>query len=240
MEQSDPLLFVDIRHGGYSDKKEAIRDIRFSLQPGEMMGLIGANGAGKSTTIKAILGLLPELNGEIRLGGAEQRLAYVPEQPIYYEELTLWEHMELAAAAHGLGAQIFQERALSLLHRFRMEPVRDHLPESFSKGMQQKMMLILAFLLEPEVFIVDEPFVGLDPQATLDLLSQLAAARRRGAAVLLSTHVLDTAEKICDTFTLIDEGRVVAKGTLDHLREQSRLPGGSLFDCFHRLLENRP
>ncbi|WP_328793792.1 ABC transporter ATP-binding protein [Heliomicrobium undosum] len=240
MEQSDALLQVDIRRAGYGEKKEAIRNIRFSLRPGEMMGLIGANGAGKSTTIKAILGLLPELDGAVRIGGKGRRLAYVPEQPIYYEELTLWEHLELAAAAHGLPQDAFRERAVSLLHRFRMDHVRDHLPESFSKGMQQKMMLALAFLLEPEVLIVDEPFVGLDPRATLDLLNQLQEARRRGAGVLMSTHVLDTAEKICDTFTLIDDGCVVACGTLAQLREQSRLGGGSLFDCFHALLENEP
>lgn len=107
-----------------------------------------------------------------------------------------------------------------------------HLPRAFSKGMQQKVMFAVAFLLQPDLYVIDEPFIGLDPRATKTLLQLLVEERRRGAAVLLSTHVLDTAEKICDSFLLLHDGRCVARGSLDQLRRQIGRENASLMDCF--------
>jgi ABC-2 type transport system ATP-binding protein len=229
------MVTVDIEQAGYEGRKEVIRDIHFSINPGELVGLIGPNGAGKSTTIKAILGLLADFSGEVSFGGSKKNYAYIPEQPILYEKLTFWEHLELAASAYEMERSEFESKAELLVKRFRLQEVKHHLPSSFSKGMQQKIMLILGFLVEPDLYVVDEPFVGLDPRATKDLLSLLEEERKRGAAVLMSTHVLDTAEKICDRFILLDQGSIVAQGNLQQIQQHCGLPAASLFDCFHSL-----
>ncbi|MEF3313685.1 ABC transporter ATP-binding protein [Paenibacillus sp. GYB004] len=229
------LLHVNIEQAGYDEQESVIQGVSFTLEAGQLVGLIGPNGAGKSTTIKAILGLIKKTTGEIRFGGPQGTYAYIPEHPILYEELTLWEHLELAAAAYGLTEELFRERAEELLTRFKLGGSKHHLTTSFSKGMQQKVMLILGFLTKPDVYIVDEPFIGLDPKATKELLDSLNDERQRGAAILMSTHVLDTAERICDSFVLLDAGRVVAKGDLDAIRQSCGKPEATLFECFHTL-----
>jgi len=231
------ILQATIESAGYRDRPDVIHDIHFSVQPGELVGLIGPNGAGKSTTLKALLGLLPDLKGEVVFEDGDVHYSYIPEHPAVYDELTLWEHLELAAAAMGLDSEIFEQRAEELLVKFNLSGVRHHLPASFSKGMQQKIMLVLGFLHQPKLYIVDEPFIGLDPKATKDFLEMLDAERRRGAAVLMSTHVLDTAERVCSSFLLISEGTLMASGTLDDIRKASGMPGATLFDCFTAMTE---
>jgi ABC-2 type transport system ATP-binding protein len=227
------VLQVDLRRAGYEQAQEVVRDVSFSLKSGEMMGLIGPNGAGKSTTIKAILGLLKNVDGRVNLTGPRQHYSYVPEHPVLYDDLTVWEHLELAASAYNMPRADFEKKADTLLERFQLTKEKHHLPRSFSKGMQQKVMLIVGFLLQPDLYIVDEPFIGLDPRATKELLHLLMEERKRGAAVLLSTHVLDTAEKICDSFLLLSGGRCVARGTLEELRLQMGCEEASLMDCFN-------
>jgi len=229
------VLQVDIEYAGYDEKSDAIHDIRFSVGSGELVGLIGPNGVGKSTALKAILGLLPRCSGKVLFSGNRQTYSYIPERPFLYDKLTLWEHLELAGAAYEMEQRVFTVKAEALLYRFRLEGVRHHYPWSFSKGMQQKMMLILGFLIEPDVYVVDEPFIGLDPRATKEFLELLEEERKRGAGVLMSTHVLDTAEKICDRFVLMDSGKMVAEGSLQEIQDSCGLPDASLFDCFHRL-----
>lgn len=182
-----------------------------------------------------MMGLLPKCAGEINLDSI--RYAYIPEHPIFYNELTLWEHLEFAAATFRLHG--WEQRAEDLLERFQLSHVKHDLPTSYSKGMRQKVMLALAFLLEPDLYIVDEPFIGLDPRSTKILLHFLLEEKTRGAAIFMSTHVLDTAEKICDRILLMDKGTIIAEGTLEQLRKQSHLPNGSLLDCFDRLLEGQ-
>lgn len=227
------LLKVSIEQAGYEDRKQVIQNVRFTLRQGEWIGLIGANGAGKSTTIKAILGLLKEFRGGIDFCGMNRNYAYIPEHPILYDDLTLWEHLELAAAVWEMDREQYLQNALSLLKQFQMEHVRDHLPGSFSKGMQQKTMLILGFLMQPDIYVVDEPFIGLDPRAMKQFIETIELERIRGAGILMSTHVLDTAERYCDSFLLMSEGSLVASGTLDEIRQRCQLPDGSLFDCFN-------
>jgi ABC-2 type transport system ATP-binding protein len=230
------VLSVDIRNAGYEESKPVIRDVSFSVKAGELVGLIGPNGAGKSTTIKSLLGLLRHVDGTIVFEGENKRYAYVPEQPVLYEYMTLWEHLQMAAAAYGLDEQTFLRRAELMLDRFRLTEERHRLPTGFSKGMQQKMMLIIGFLLQPDIYVVDEPFVGLDPRATRDFLELLEAERRRGAGVLMCTHVLDTAERICDRFILINGGSVVAQGTMEEVRGQAGCDTDALLtDCFYAL-----
>lgn len=232
------LLNVDIIHAGYSGNTNVICNVALSVKSGELVGLIGPNGAGKSTTIKGIMGLLPAMDGKVEFAGENKTYAYIPEQPVLYEGLTLWEHLELAAAAYEIERNVFVTRAEELLKLFRLTEVKHHLPGTFSKGMQQKIMLSLGFLLEPAVYVVDEPFVGLDPQGTKDFLAYLNQARAKGAGVLMCTHILDTAERICSSFVLMNAGTVVTRGTLKEIREQCQLPESSLLDCFDKLLEN--
>jgi ABC-2 type transport system ATP-binding protein len=234
-DRQDIVLDVSIDEAGYEAGDKRISGISFQVRRGELLGLIGPNGAGKSTTIKTLLGLLKHAKARVRIGGEHKSYAYVPEQPVFYEDLSLWEHLDLAAAAYGLPYEKFEATAGKLLTQFGMDNVRDDLPAGFSKGMKQKMMLMLGFLVQPDVYIVDEPFIGLDPRATKDFLRLLEAERKRGAGVLMSTHVLDTAEKICDSFVLISGGRITATGTLEEIRDIADLPGGSLFDCFDEL-----
>lgn len=220
----ESILDVHITEAGYEAGQSTIRNIGLHVAPGELVGIIGPNGAGKSTTIKTLLGLLEHAKYEVTIGG-DGRYAYIPEQPVFYEYMTLWEHLDLAAAAYEMEEEVFVARAEEMLVRFGMDHVRNDLPASFSKGMRQKMMLMIGFLSSPDVYIVDEPFIGLDPRAE----------RRRGAGVLMSTHVLDTAERICDRFILIHSGRSAAEGTLDEIRAAADLPDASLFDCFDTL-----
>ncbi|MDO7908271.1 ABC transporter ATP-binding protein [Paenibacillus sp. JX-17] len=225
------MLDAHIVEAGYEASAGTIRNITIQVQPGELVGLIGPNGAGKSTSIKTLLGQMQYANYHVHIGG-NSRYAYIPEHPVHYDYLTLWEHLDLAAAVYELEYESFRQRAEALLRRFGMWDVRHDLPGSFSKGMRQKMMLLVGFIAEPDMYIVDEPFIGLDPRATKDFLILLEEERSRGAGVLMSTHVLDTAERICDRFILISGGAAVASGTLADIRQASGKPEAALFECF--------
>ncbi|WP_346817446.1 ABC transporter ATP-binding protein [Bacillus paramobilis] len=226
------MLDVNIRSAGYDIGEKTIHDIVFSIKKGELVALIGANGAGKSTTIKTMLGLLVNMNGEISFGEKKNPYAYVPEHPTYYDYLTLWEHIELLMAARENEVGSWKRKADELLHMFRMDKHKHEYLSKFSKGMKQKSMLILAFLTEPDFYIIDEPFIGLDPVATKEFLSYLYKEKERGAGILLCTHVLDTAERICERFLLISQGTLVADGHLEAIQTLAEMPGSSLLDCF--------
>ncbi|MGG1152721.1 ABC transporter ATP-binding protein [Bacillus wiedmannii] len=226
------MLAVNIRSAGYDLAEKTIHDIDFSIEKGELVALIGANGAGKSTTIKTMLGLLVNMNGEISFGEKKNPYAYVPEHSTYYDYLTLWEHIELLMAARENEVGSWERKAEELLHMFRMDKHKHEYLSKFSKGMKQKSMLILAFLTEPDFYIIDEPFIGLDPVATKEFLSYLYKEKERGAGILLCTHVLDTAEKICERFLLISQGTLVADGHLESIQTLAEMPGSSLLDCF--------
>ncbi|MCU5705734.1 ABC transporter ATP-binding protein [Bacillus wiedmannii] len=226
------MLDVNIRSAGYDIGEKTIHDIAFSIKKGELVALIGANGAGKSTTIKTMLGLLVNMNGEISFGEKKNPYAYVPEHPTYYDYLTLWEHIELLMAARENEVGSWKRKADELLHMFRMDKHKHEYLSKFSKGMKQKSMLILAFLTEPDFYIIDEPFIGLDPVATKEFLSYLYKEKERGAGILLCTHVLDTAERICERFLFISQGTLVADGHLEAIQTLAEMPGSSLLDCF--------
>jgi ABC-2 type transport system ATP-binding protein len=255
------LLTVDIKEAGYANDSPVIKEIGFTVQPGELVGLIGPNGAGKSTTIKSILGIMNYLKGNIEL----KEYAYIPERPIFYDRLTLWEHIDFLQTTLTEGQcnnnmptagqpnnnmptagqpntkvtaeTQFTTKANELLELFGLTNQIHNYPENFSKGMQQKVMLILAFLKQPDLYIIDEPFMGLDPKAIKKLLQLIEKEKARGAGILMSTHALDTAEKICDRFALISDGKLIIEGTLDDIRKQSGRTTGSLFDCFDVLTE---
>lgn len=232
------LLKVNINRAQYEIGTSIIKDIHFSLNSGELIGLIGPNGAGKSTTIKSILGLMKNMEGTIKFA-EDSSYSYIPERPLFYDELTLWEHLDFIAAVEGLDQTKYQQQAEQLLKQYKLAEVAHTLPATYSKGMQQKAMLILALITNPDIYIIDEPFIGLDPMAMKLFLTSIEEERTKGAGILMSTHVLDTAEKVCDRFLLVHKGRLAACGTLDEIREICKLPNGSLFDCFHYIAEEQ-
>ncbi|MGY3750795.1 ABC transporter ATP-binding protein [Vagococcus acidifermentans] len=233
-------LKVEHLTGGYGHVP-VLKDISFEVKPGELVGLIGLNGAGKSTTIKHIIGLLSAQKGHISLDGEtlkshpesyRKKIGYIPETPALYEELTLQEHIDVTAMAYGIPAATAQKRAERLLKTFRLDNKLEWFPANFSKGMKQKVMVLCAFLVEPSLYIIDEPFLGLDPLAINALLELIGQTRQAGAATLMSTHILSTAEKYCDRFIVLHEGRVRAAGTIAELREEFHLPDSSLDDIY--------
>lgn len=241
------LLEVNNVTGGYSPSHAVIKNISFAVHPREIVALIGLNGAGKSTTIKHILGLLQPLDGAIKIAGQSFQSApdtyrlsygYIPESPIYYEELTLWEHIELMAMSHGLTKEELSKRAELLLKEFRMEEMKNRFPQQFSKGMRQKLMIMMALLVQPPLYIVDEPILGLDPLGIRSLLTWLKRCKEQGAGILMSTHILATAEKYCDRFIILHKGEIKAQGTLDELRQFTGLSGHSLDDIYLRIVED--
>lgn len=163
--------------------------------------------------------------------------AYIPERPIFYDQLTLWEHIDFLLSTQNIEEQPFLQKAHELLETFRLTDVVHQYPDRFSKGMQQKAMLVLAFLKQAKLYIIDEPFMGLDPKAIKKFLLKLQEEKAAGAGILMSTHVLDTAEKICDRFVMISRGKLIVQGTLEDIREESELRNGSLLDCFDTLTE---
>ena len=235
------ILQVNGLSGGYQRNKPILHDVQFQIDSGEIVGLIGLNGAGKSTTIKHILGLLEPFTGEIKIEGKtfhehslEYRASYsyIPETPVLYDELTLWEHLELTAMAYGIEQNVFKERSDKLLKEFRMEKMKKWFPSHFSKGMRQKVMIMCAFLVEPKLYIVDEPIVGLDPVGIKSFLDLMKTMSETGAGVLMSTHILATAERYCDRFIILHQGRIVLTGTLDEMREKLAMQGATLDDIY--------
>ena len=225
---------------------EAVKDLTFEVPKGQILGFIGANGAGKSTTINEVIGLLTPYQGKITLDGltladnqAEYRkkIGFIPETPSLYEELTLREHLETVAMAYDLDFDQAMARAKELLKIFRLSDKLEWFPINFSKGMKQKVMIICAYAVDPSLYIVDEPFLGLDPVAIADLIQLLADEKAKGKSILMSTHVLDSAEKMCDGFVILHKGQIRAKGTLDELRSTFGDEQASLNDIYMTLTE---
>lgn len=234
------MLKIENLTGGYVNIP-VLKNISFEVNDGELVGLIGLNGAGKSTTINEIIGLLTPYQGQITLDGLtlannqadyRKKIGFIPETPSLYEELTLREHLETVAMAYDLEFEAAMARAKELLKLFRLSDKLDWFPINFSKGMKQKVMIICAFMVNPSLFIVDEPFLGLDPLAISDLTDLLAQEKAKGKAILMSTHVLDAAEKMCDRFVILHHGQVRAVGNLAELREAFGQEDASLNDIY--------
>ncbi|MBM7694040.1 ABC-2 type transport system ATP-binding protein [Peribacillus deserti] len=234
------LLEVNQLTGGYT-RNPVVKEISFSVNKNELVGLIGLNGAGKSTTIKHIIGLMEPKAGSIHINeklfseNPEQyrrEFTFVPETPILYDELTLEEHLKLTAMAYGLSEADYKERIEFLLKEFRMEKRLKWFPAHFSKGMKQKVMIMCAFLVQPSLYIVDEPFVGLDPLGIQSLLDLMNKMKESGAGILMSTHILATAERYCDSFIILHNGRIRAKGKLDDLQREFSMPGANLDEIY--------
>ena len=239
------MLKVKNLTGGYFGNP-VLKDVNFEINDGELVGLIGLNGAGKSTTIQEIIGLLTPYSGLIELDGMtllqdlyayRKKIGFIPEAPSLYEELTLREHLEVTALAYGIPEDVAMARAQKLLETFRLSDKLEWFPINFSKGMKQKVMIICAFLIEPSLYIIDEPFMGLDPLAIQDLIDLMLEMKKNGSSILMSTHILSTAEKFCDKFVVLHEGRVIAFGTMDELRQHFGNESASLDEIYLALTQ---
>lgn len=231
--------------GGYS-QIPVLKNISFEVNPHELVGLIGLNGAGKSTTIKHIIGLLEPYSGKVTIDGQtlqedpqvyKTKLAYIPETPILYDELTLKEHLELTIMAYDLDYKEAWKKAEDLLKMFRLDKKLDWFPNNFSKGMKQKVMIISAFMTNADIYIIDEPFYGLDPLAIKKLLDLIEKAKDNGAAILMSTHILSTAQEVCDRFVMINQGKVEAEGNLKALQQKIGSNNASLSDIYFKITQ---
>lgn len=223
---------------------QAVADLSFSVGRGEIFGFLGPNGAGKTTTIRMLSGLLLPDAGRIVINGrdlAEQPAAckrdtgYIPDRPFLYEKLTGREFLQFMAGLYGLPAPIFQSNVPELLALFDLTGWQDHLIESYSHGMRQKLIITAAFMLEPPLIVVDEPMVGLDPKSARlvkELFKKQAAA---GRSVFLSTHSLEVAEELCGRIGIIVDGRLRALDDMAGLRARAGGREGDLEDIFLEL-----
>lgn len=224
-----------------------LKRINLKIESGQIIGIIGSNGAGKSTLIQCILGLNNPTKGDILIKNmsikeeelaVKKALAYIPELPLLYSDLTVWEHLRLVAMAFGMKEQEFKEKAEALLQRFELLDKRNRIPSDFSKGMRQKVAISCALLHDADILLVDEPFTGLDVASTRDLRNMLKELNKKGKTIIIATHNLDAAEKMCESFLIMKEGEPLSQGTLKSIKVKSGLKqDSSLEDIYFALLE---
>jgi len=207
----------------------AVDKLDLHVPRGELFGFLGPNGAGKTTTLRMIAGILRPTSGRITLGGddiqtnpmsAKQRLGFIPDRPFVYEKLTGGEFLRFVAGLYGQEGDIVERRIDELLEIFELSMWRDELVESYSHGMRQKLIISSALIHRPEIIVVDEPMVGLDPRAARLLKDLFRQFIERGGTVLMSTHTLEVAQAMCDQIAIIQRGKIVARGTMDELRDR--------------------
>jgi len=222
----------------------AVNEIDLHVPRGELFGFLGPNGAGKTTTLRMIAGILRPTAGQITLGGddlilnpmeAKQRLGFIPDRPFVYEKLTGAEFLRFVAGLYGQDGRVVEERIDELLEMFELSVWKNELVESYSHGMRQKLIISSALIHKPECIVVDEPMVGLDPKGARLLKDIFRAFVGRGGTVLMSTHTLEVAQAMCDRIAIIQEGLIVARGTIDELRQQTAAGDASLEELFLRL-----
>ncbi len=258
-----PILHLDgvvKRYGGFA----AVKGVDLEVGRGEIFGFLGPNGAGKTTTIRMIAGILRPSGGRLLVGGddvvraparAKRRIGYIPDRPFLYEKLSGGEFLRFVAALWGREGPEVEERIRNFLSLFSLTEWEHELIESYSHGMRQKLLISSALLHDPELIVVDEPMVGLDPRSARILKDLLRSFVERGGTVFLSTHTLEVAEALCDRIAIISEGQIIAQGTMAELRTQAdageahleeiflKVTGGSevadLMDALEGALERR-
>jgi ABC-2 type transport system ATP-binding protein len=227
----------------YGDYK-AVDDLNLLVKKGEIFGFIGPNGAGKTTTIKMIGGILAPSAGTVTVAGidiqqeqekAKSKIGFIPDRPYLYEKLTGMEFLKFTADLYGVSDDSFNKKAPQNLEMFSLSDWSDELIESYSHGMKQRLIMCAALLHEPEVIIVDEPMVGLDPMAIMmvkDLFQRLA---HNGVTVFMSTHTLAVAEEICERIGVINKGHLIASGTTAELQRKANVTDAALEKVFLNL-----
>lgn len=227
----------------YGGDKKAADSITLCVESGDIYGFIGHNGAGKSTTIKAIVGVLDFADGEITIDGhsvktepmeCKKVTAYIPDNPDLYENLTGIQYLNFISDVFDISVADRQERIRKYADMFEITDSLGDLISSYSHGMKQKVAIISALIHEPKLMVLDEPFVGLDPKATFTLKEIMKDMCGRGAAVFFSTHVLDVAEKLCNKVAIIKQGKIIASGNMEELTG-----GQSLEEVFLEVIDEK-
>ena len=215
----------------YGDKK-AVDNLSLHIRPGEIYGFIGHNGAGKTTTLKPIVGILQFEEGEIRIAGdsiqenplvCKKKIAYIPDNPDLYEFMTGVKYLHFIADIFGVDEQTRQERIRKYADLFEITSDLAQPIAAYSHGMKQKLAIIAAWIHNPELIIMDEPFVGLDPKASHILKGMMREVCDEGGAIFFSTHVLEVAEKLCDKVAIIKNGKLIRSGTMEEVKGDDSL-----------------
>jgi ABC-2 type transport system ATP-binding protein len=226
----------------------AVNDVSMKVQPGEFFAVLGPNAAGKTTTIKVLAGLMKPSSGTAKIAGydiqeqpleARRRLAYVPDFPFLYDKLTPGEFLRFIGAIFKMEDALIGPKAGELIEAFNLESYLNKPLEGLSHGTRQRVAIAAALLHDPEVFIIDEPMVGLDPHHARVVKNSLKARSQRGMTVFLSTHQLSVAEELADRIGIMHQGRLIAAGTVEELRQKSGV-NGALEQCFLSLTEEAP
>ena len=234
------LTNLSKRYGRFT----AVNAINLEVSRGELFGFLGPNGAGKTTTLRMIAGILRPTGGSVQIGGidisvdpiaAKSKLGFIPDRPFIYEKLTGTEFLRFVAGLYGQeGAQV-EHRARELLALFDLEEWQDQLVESYSHGMRQKLIISSAFVHRPDVIVVDEPMVGLDPKAARILKDLFREYTRRGHTIMMSTHSLEVAQALCDRIAIMQGGVIRASGTMQELRVNAEANASGLEEIFLKL-----
>ena len=220
----------------YGEGKKAADDVSLTVMSGDIYGFIGHNGAGKSTTIRAVVGVLDFTEGDIFIDGhsvktepmaCKKVTAYIPDNPDLYENLTGIQYLNFIADVFDINEKTRQDRIKEYADLFEITSALGDLISSYSHGMKQKVAIISALIHNPKLLVLDEPFVGLDPKATFTLKEIMRKMCQQGTAVFFSTHVLDVAEKLCNKVAIIKQGRIIDSGTMEEMTE-----GHSLEEVF--------
>ena len=231
MEEDSDMLQIDHLTKTYGEKK-AVDDLSLHIAPGEIYGFIGHNGAGKTTTLKSIAGILQFDAGDIRIGGTSIRedplackrmMAYIPDNPDLYEYMTGIKYLNFIADIFGVSAGERQARIRDYAGRFELTDDLAQPIAAYSHGMKQKLAIISAWLHQPRLILMDEPFVGLDPKAAHLLKGMMRELCDAGGAIFFSTHVLEVAEKLCDKVAIIKGGRLIRSGTMEDVKGDESL-----------------
>ena len=225
------MLKIDHLTKTYGEKK-AVDDLSLHIQPGELYGFIGHNGAGKTTTLKSVVGILQFDSGEITIDGVsvkadpitcKKNIAYIPDNPDLYDFMTGMQYLNFVCDIFGVAADVRQERIQALAEGFELTADLVQPISSYSHGMKQKLAIISAWVHEPKLVIMDEPFVGLDPKAAHLMKGMMREICDKGGAIFFSTHVLEVAEKLCDKVAIIKGGRLVRSGTMEEVKGDTSL-----------------
>ena len=226
----------------------AVSDLSFAVAPGEVLGLVGPNGAGKTTTLRSLCGIVRPTSGTVRIAGhdlahdpvrAKHALAFIPDEPQLFDYLTVEEHLQFVARLYGVADA--DRRIPPLLHELELDGKRGVVPGELSRGMRQKLAIACGLLHAPRVLILDEPLTGLDPAGMRRMKSTIIARAREGAAVVLSSHLLQLVEELCTKLLVIRAGRCVAYGTVDEIvAARPELAGRGLEDLFIALTTGEP
>jgi len=224
----------------------AVRDLSFTVQPGEVMGLVGPNGAGKTTTLRCATGVIPPTLGRVRIASldlagnpveAKRRLAFFPDEPRLFEHLTVEQHLNFIARLYGVAD--WRERAGPILADLEMADKRRLLPGELSRGMKQKLVIACGLLHQPSVIFFDEPLTGLDPGGIRRMKDTMRRLAREGAAIILSSHLLSLLEEVCTHVLILKTGEKIADGSIADVRARfAAHPDASLEDVFFRATES--